>query len=91
MCHQTRPWLGQITVCCLFGAEPLSDPMQAYCLLIVPLGTYFSEIFIKIQQFPLKKIHLLMFSVNRHLFGLSLNVLNTYTQLVTILIQNKRR
>ena len=32
-----------------------------------------------------------MLSVNRHLFGLSLNVLNTYTQLETILIQNKRR
>ena len=41
--------LVQIMVCCLFGAEPLSEPM---------LGTSFNGILIEIQTFSLKKMHL---------------------------------
>ena len=46
--------LVQIMACRLFGAKPLSKPM----LSIGPLGTNFSEISIKIQNFSFMKMHL---------------------------------
>ena len=50
-------WIGsalvQILACHLFGTKPLSKPMLGYC----PLGTNFSEILIKIQDFSLMKMH----------------------------------
>ena len=47
-------------------------------LLIWPLGTKFSEIFIEIQIFLFKKMHLNMSSVKCHPFCLGLNVLTVY-------------
>ena len=44
-------------------------------LLIVPLGTNLSEIFIKIHAFSFKKVHLNTSSVKRRPFCLCLNVL----------------
>ena len=44
-------------------------------LLIGPLGTNFSEIFIGIQRFPFKKMHLKMSSAKWRPFCLGLNVL----------------
>ena len=49
---------------------------NAGILLIGPLGTNFSEIWIRIQTFSLKKIHLKMSSAKWRLFCLGLNVLN---------------
>ena len=46
--------------------------------LIGPLGTNFSEIWIGIQTFSLKKIRLKMSSAKRRPFCLGLNVLNTH-------------
>ena len=46
MHHQTRLPLSQIMACCLFGTIPLSEPM-IFFLSIGPLGTHFSEIWIK--------------------------------------------
>ena len=37
--------------CCMFSAIPLLESMMAYCLIGF-LGTYFSEVCIKTQQFP---------------------------------------
>ena len=48
---------------------------NAGILLIGPLGTNFSEIFIEIQTFPLKKIRLKMSSAKCCSFRLGLNVL----------------
>ena len=47
-------------------------------LSIGPLQTYFREILTKIQQFPLKKMHLKMSSAKRRLCCLGLNVLRTH-------------
>ena len=44
-------------------------------LLIGPLGTHFSEIFIEILTFSFKKMHLKVSSAIRRLFCLGLNVL----------------
>ena len=44
-------------VCRLFGAKPLSNP-NAGVLSIGKLESNFSEILIKIQNFPLTKKHL---------------------------------
>ena len=49
---------------------------NAGILLIGPLGINFSEIIIKINTFPFKKIHLKMSSVKQCLFSLSLNELH---------------
>ena len=55
-----RQWIGstlvQIIVCRLFGAKPFSKPMLGYCQLA--LGTNFSEIFNKIQNFSFTNMHL---------------------------------
>ena len=48
---------------------------NAGIMLIRPLGTNFSEIFIEIQIFSLKKIHLKMLSAKCYQFCPSLNVL----------------
>ena len=48
--------------CCLVGTKPLSEPMMAY-LLIVPLGTSFSEIWMKVIQYSNSKMHLKMLLV----------------------------
>ena len=44
-------------------------------MLIEPLGSNFSEIFIEIHTFSFKKIHLQISSPKRRLFRLCLNVL----------------
>ena len=49
--------LVQIIACHLFGAKPLSEP-NAGLLSIGPLGTNFSEILIKLQNFSFTKIRL---------------------------------
>ena len=49
---------------------------DAGILLIGPSGTNFSEIWIRIQTFSLKKIHLKMSSAKWRLFCLGLNVLS---------------
>ena len=48
---------------------------NAGILLIGPLGTNFSEIFIEIHAFSFKKMHFKMSSAKWRLFGLGLNVL----------------
>ena len=53
---------------------------NAGILLIVPLGTNFSEILIEILTFSFTKMHLKMSSAKWRLFGLGLNELTT-TQL----------
>ena len=45
--------------CRKFSAKPLSEPNTGL-LVIGPLGTNFSEIWIKIQRFPHKKLNLKM-------------------------------
>ena len=59
-----RQWTGsalvQIMACRLFGAKPLSKPINTVLLSIGPLGTNFSEILIKIQNVSFTKIHLKM-------------------------------
>ena len=72
---QNRPSLVQIMACCLFGAEPLSEPMVAFCQ-VGPLGTNFSEILIRIQAFSFKKIRSKMSSAKWHPFCLGPNVLS---------------
>ena len=50
-CHYTRPTLVQIMTCRLFGTKSSSEPMLAYCyLLIGPLGTNFSPKFSCIHE-----------------------------------------
>ena len=55
-------WTGSVLVKImawrLFGAKPLSKPMLGYCQLNGLLGTNFSEIWIGILSFSLKKMHL---------------------------------
>ena len=51
---------------------------NAGILLIWPLGTNFSEIFIGIQTFSFNKMHLKMSSAKRRPFCLGLNVLKCY-------------
>ena len=55
---------------------------NAGILLIGPLWTNFSDIFIEIQTFSLKKIRLKMSSAKCCSFGLGLNVLNMYVSSV---------
>ena len=55
-------------ICGLFGTKPLSEPM------LEPLGTNFNDIFIEIQTFSLKEMHLNMLSAKWQPFCLSLNV-----------------
>ena len=62
--------------CRLDGAKPLSK-INAGILLIVPLGTNFSEILIGIQTFSIKKMHLKMSSAKWRPFCLGLNVLRS--------------
>ena len=57
MCVGDGSELIQIMACRLVGAQPLSEPMLEY-LLIGPLGTTFSEIRIKIQNFSFIKMPL---------------------------------
>ena len=63
---------------CLVGAKPSSGPGL---LLIEPLGINFSEIFIEIQTFSLKKMHLKVSSAKWRPFCLCLNVVNKYQKL----------
>ena len=56
MHHQARQSLFQMMACHLFGVKPLSK--QCWIIVNGPFGIYFSVIWIKIQQFSLKKIHL---------------------------------
>ena len=60
--HQCiRLALVKIIACHLFGTKPLSKPML--CLLSIgPLGTNFSEILLKIQNFSFMKMHLKILS-----------------------------
>ena len=51
----TRPPFIHIMACCLFGAKPSSEPVLSYHQFY-PLGTNFSEISIKIQQFNRRKL-----------------------------------
>ena len=53
-----RSALFQVMACCLFCAKPLPEPMLAYC----QLGTNFSEIWIGILSFSIKKRHLKLLS-----------------------------
>ena len=53
MCQWTGSVLAQIVACHLFYAKPLPEPT----LSIGPIGTNFSEIEIKIQNFSLMKMH----------------------------------
>ena len=53
-----RSALVQIMACHLFGAKPLSKPGSAGLLWIEPIGTNFSEILIKIQNFSFIKMHM---------------------------------
>ena len=55
-----RSALVQIMACHLFGAKPLSKPGSAGLLWIEPIGTNFSEILIKIQNFSFIKMHMKM-------------------------------
>ena len=48
----------QIMACRLFGAMPFSKPIDAGLFSIVSSGTTFGEIFIKIQNFSLTKMHM---------------------------------
>ena len=61
-----RQWTGsslvQVMACRLFGAAPLSEPILAYCQLDSSLGTYFSEILIRILSFSFMKMQLKMLS-----------------------------
>ena len=54
ICQWIRWPLVLITACGPFGAKPLSKPILGY----YQLGTNFSEIFIKIQNFSFAKMHL---------------------------------
>ena len=54
--------LVQIMAYHLFGAQPLSEPMLEWILLIRPLETNFSENRSKIQTFSFTKTHLKMSS-----------------------------
>ena len=56
-----QPSLVQIMACHLFGAKTLFKP-------IGPLGTNFSEILIKMQNFSFMKMHLKISSVKRRRF-----------------------
>ena len=61
--------------CRLTGAKPLSEH-NVGLLLIGPLGTNFSEIFIEILIFSFKKMHLKVSSAIRRPFCLGLDVLS---------------
>ena len=50
----------QVMACHLIGAKPLPEPMPT--LSIGPLGTNFSEIQIKMQNFPFRKMNLKLLS-----------------------------
>ena len=52
-----RSTLSQIMACCPFSDKPLSKPILRYCLS-GPLGTDFSEILTKIQNFSFTKMFL---------------------------------
>ena len=82
---------GQVTHICvsnltIIGSDNGLSPARPHAitwtnvgtLLIGPLGTNFSEIFIAIHTFSFKKIHLKMLSKKWRPFCLSLNVLNHY-------------
>ena len=72
--HENKPSLVQIMASYLFGAISLSDANVRF-LSPGSLGIYFSEIWIKIQQFSLTKIHLKMLSGGCRPSCLLLNVL----------------
>ena len=63
---------------------------NAGILLIGPLGTNFSEIFIEIQTFSLKKIRLKMSSAKCCSFCLGLNVLRSIFNVLNLEAYNKR-
>ena len=73
MYQWTQLSLVQIMACHLFGTMPLSE--LAGILLSGELLTNFNEIWIKIQQFSLKKMHLKMQSAQWRPFCLILNLL----------------
>ena len=61
--------LVQIMDCRLFSTKPLHKPMLTNCQFISgPLGANLCEIWIKIQNFPLMKMHWKMLSRKRHPF-----------------------
>ena len=66
-----RQWFGsaliQILACRLFGAKTLSKQMLGYCH--GHLGTDFSEVLIKIQNFSFTKMHLKLSSAKWRLFS----------------------
>ena len=73
--------------CRLFGTKPLSEPMP----LIGPVGTNFSEIRIKIQQFSCKSINLRMSSAKRQPSSLGLNVLTLLRLIMNICVSGLHR
>ena len=90
MRHQNRPSLILTMACRLFGAKPISEPMQDYCQwehiiahgnILLPMGTYFSEIWIKMRQLLLKKMHLKLSSAKCRPSCLGLNMFIIYDKL----------
>ena len=73
--------------CHPLGAKPLSEPMQV--LLTGPLGTNFSEIWIKAQQLSYKKMNSKISSAKWRLFCVVLNVLKSSYNQPCILLSNK--
>ena len=75
-------WIGsalvQIMACRLFGTKPLSKTI-AGILSIETLGTNFSEILSKIQNFSFTKMHLNISSAKWQPFCLGTDELTTYT------------
>ena len=77
----THICVGELTIICSDnglspGRRQAIIWTNAGILLIVPLGTNFSEISIGIQTFSFKKLHLKMSSAKWRPFCLGLNVLN---------------
>ena len=71
--------------CCLVGGKPLSEPMLDG-ILILTLGTNFSEILSEIHAVLFKKMHLKMSSAKCQPFCLGLNVLNVDVCVICLLI-----
>ena len=72
-----RPSLVQIMACRLDDTNPFIWT-NVGILLIGPLGTNFSDIFIEIQKFSFRKMHLKMSSAKWRPFSLGLDVLTSW-------------
>ena len=88
MCQWSGLALVQIMACHLFGTKPLSKPMLGYCQLD-PLGTNFSEVLIKAQNFSFMKMHLNVSSAKWWPFCPEVHELNGHSRKENLLMMTE--